>query len=367
MKVLMLADPAASHTIKWVNSLSEKGIEIYLFGFGSYNPSVLNKNVKVETFNTPDKIKAKTDGAVSKIIYFTALKRINSLIKKIKPDILHSHYASSHGLIGALTNFHPYIISVWGSDIYNFPAKTIFHRKIIEYSLIKADKILSTSKTMLLHTKKYTDKNIEVTPFGVDINKFKPMSVQSVFTPDDFVIGTIKSLEKKYGIEYLIKAFSIVKNKLPSIPLKLLIVGSGKLEWYLKNLVNELNLSNDTIFTGHISPVEVPKFHNMLDIYVSLSIEESESFGVAILEASACEKPVVVSNVGGLPEVVEHNISGLIVESKNITEAATAIEKLVLDGVLRKKLGKAGRERVTNYYNWEDNVAQMINIYRQLR
>ncbi len=69
---------------------------------------------------------------------------------------------------------------------------------------------------------------------------------------------------------------------------------------YLKTLVKELELENDVIFTGFIVPEEIPKYHNMIDIYSALSIVDSESFGVAVLEASACEKPVVVSNVTDL-------------------------------------------------------------------
>jgi len=62
----------------------------------------------------------------------------------------------------------------------------------------------------------------------------------------------------------------------------------------------------------------------------------------------------------------EKNVSGFIVENKNVNKASEAIEKLVLDSDLRKKLGKAGRERVVKYFNWDDNVEQMINIYKQI-
>ena len=237
---------------------------------------------------------------------------------------------------------------------------------MIEYSLRKADKILSTSRAMAAQTKKFTEKEIEVTPFGIDVDKFKPQKNESVFGPDDLVIGTIKTLEKKYGVEYLIRTFKLVKEKLPAAKLKLLIVGGGSLTDSLKELVNELNLEEDTIFTGFINPDEIPKYHNMLDVYVSLSTEDSESFGVAVLEASACEKPVVVSRMGGLPEVVEENVTGFVVQNKNIQEAAEVLIKLISDKNLREKIGKAGRERVIKYYNWNDNVTQMIKIYNQL-
>ena len=109
---------------------------------------------------------------------------------------------------------------------------------------------------------------------------------------------------------------------------------------------------------------DIVKYHNQIDIYVALSIDDSESFGVAVLEASACCNPVVVSNVSGFSEVVENNLTGLIVQRQNINEAADAIIKLIKDEKLRRKLGNAGRERVNRLYNWKNNVEQMLKIYK---
>ena len=132
-----------------------------------------------------------------------------------------------------------------------------------------------------------------------------------------------------------------------------------------KTLVKELELENDVIFTGFIVPEEIPKYHNMIDIYSALSIVDSESFGVSVLEASACEKPVVVSNVSGFTEVVENGVTGYIVERKNIEQAAGVIIKLIENKKLRDELGIAGRKHVGQFFNWEDNVGEMIKIYKQ--
>ena len=301
-----------------------------------------------------------------KLSYFKTLKKLKKTINEFKPDIVHAHYASSYGLLGALTKFHPYVLSVWGSDVFDFPKKSFVHKTIFKFNLKAADKILSTSHIMAVETKKYTSKEIEITPFGINTEVFKPIPVKSLFNQNDIVIGTIKTLEAKYGIAYLIKAFSIIKKKLPSLPLRLLIAGGGSLEQELKKLCKELNIINDTIFAGLISYNKIMDYYNMLDIYVALSINDSESFGVAILEASACEKPVVVSNIGGLPEVVENNITGFIVQPENENEAADAIIKLIQDETLRNFFGKQGREKVKKHFEWNENENQMINIYKEL-
>ena len=148
--------------------------------------------------------------------------------------------------------------------------------------------------------------------------------------------------------------------------MKLLIVGDGSRKEHYEQLTIDLKINHLTTFTGKIPHHKVPNYINMLDIYVALSVLDSESFGVAVIEASACEKPVVVSNVGGLPEVVEDGITGIIVPSKNPTEAAMAIEKLIMNKDFASKMGKAGRNRVIKLYNWSDNVNQMIDIYRNI-
>jgi glycosyltransferase involved in cell wall biosynthesis len=305
----------------------------------------------------------KNGNTFSRLKYFKALPKIKSIINDFKPDILHAHYASSYGLIGALSGFHPFILSIWGSDVFEFPKKSFINKYIFKAILNKANTILSTSNIMAKEVNLYTKKKVLITPFGIDLDKFKPFKVDSLFSKNDIVIGTIKSLEDIYGIEYLLNAFKLLNDNLKALSLKLLIVGNGSLQYNLKKLAQELDIESQTIFLGAVSNQEVPKYLNMLDVYVALS--KQESFGVAIIEASACNIPVVVSDVGGLPEVVENNHTGFIVPKENSVLAAEAIEKLVLDINLRDEIGFNGRERVSKQYDWNICVDTMINIYKK--
>jgi len=363
LRILLLADPNSAHIVKWATSLAQKNIYIAIFGLNKLEVNSYKnfKNIRVVTVDEDTK---NTEASLNKLNYLKALPLLKKVIKNFNPNILHAHYATSYGLLGALSNFKPFIISVWGSDVFSFPNKTFLHKKLLEYNLKKANEILSTSKIMAKEIKKYTNKDIKIVPFGIDLNIFKQKKINTLFSQKDIVIGTIKALEKEYGIELLLRAFKILSDKYQDLPLKLLIVGSGSLEKELKNLAKELNIYNKTIFSGKVSYKEVPKYHNMITIPVFMS--SSESFGVAIIEASACNKAVVVSDVGGLPEVVKDNITGIIVKKRELKDTVKAIEKLILDKTLREKMGKAGRERVTKYYNWNDNIKQMINIYEEL-
>lgn len=362
-KILLLADANSPHTLRWAESIKNSGYSIGIFCFHKIDESLyINfKNIQLYSLNISRSLQSASEDNFSKIVYLKAVKKVKTIIKEFKPEIVHAHYASSYGLIGALSGFHPLIISMWGSDIFRFPNYSILHKTILKFNLSRADKLLSTSYKMKSEAKKYTIKDIVVTPFGVDVNRFKPKIVNSIFEQDEIIIGTIKTLENIYGIEYLIKAFQIVKNKLPQKRIKLLLVGEGTQRKRFEELAAELNLLSDIIFTGYINHNEVENYHNMLDIYVAVSLQES--FGVAVLEASACAKPVIVSNVGGLPEVVDDGKTGIIIEKENPNQLADALLKLIINTDLRAEMGSNGRQKVLNEFDWQDSLKKMLNIY----
>ncbi len=368
MRVLLLADPSSAHTIKWACSLADVGLEIGIFGLTEPEPTTYQAYSNISLFSAgfTTTMTRSPLANPAKIQYLRALPRLKVVIRRFQPDILHAHFASSYGLFGALSGFHPYVLSVWGADVFDFPRKSLLHRALIKYNLGRADKILSTSHVMAVESQRYTAKPIEITPFGIDTEMFQPLPVKSPFDANDIVIGTVKTLEAKYGIDDLIRAFSLAVERNPNLPLRLLIVGEGSLRGSLEQLAQSLGVGRLTVFTGRMPYEQVPGYHNMMTIFVALSTLDSESFGVAAIEASACEKPVVVSNIGGLPEVVEDQITGFVVPPHNPARAAEMIEKLVMDQELRAKMGKAGRRRVQELYDWDHCVKQMISIYQHL-
>ncbi len=349
MKLMILADAKSPHTIKWANALSNQGIEICILSFRK----AINENYNHNIIN----ISLNSEG--SKFSYLKLLPIVKREITTFKPDILHSYYASSYGLIGALSNFQPLVISVWGSDIFEFPKKSFLHKSILKLNFKKANFLQSTSKTMAIEAKKYTNKELEIVPFGIDTEHFKPKIINK--KDDTIVIGTIKWLEEIYGIKYLIEAFNILVKQHSNKKLKLLIVGGGSKEKEYKQLVDNLGISDKVEFTGAVSKEETIKYHQRISIFIALSLQES--FGVAVLEAAACEVPAVVSNVGGLPEVVINNKTGYVVESKNPKQAAEAISKLLLNNKLLTNFGINARQFVIENYNWTDNIDNQIKLY----
>jgi glycosyltransferase involved in cell wall biosynthesis len=361
VKLLLLSDLESSHTYKWAESLARRGISVCVVGMGAvYDPQVYSgrSNIIVRSLGVDSSTIGKMVGNVTKLSYLMKLPLVKREIKAFKPDIVHAHFASSYGALGSLSNFHPLIVSVWGSDVFDFPEISPLHRALLRFNLSRADRVLSTSVIMATRTSRFTRKPVEVTPFGVDIQRFSPMT--RVAHPG-IVVGTVKTLEPKYGVEYLLHAFKVVSERNPQLTLNLLVVGGGSQQEQLETLAARLKIQETVTFTGHVPYREIARCHNMIDISVFTST--SEAFGVAAVEASACGNPVVASDVGGLPEIVEHGVTGFIVPPRDPRKTADAIEKLVLDSSLRACMGSAGRQRVKKLFNWDDSVSRMIEIY----
>ncbi len=359
MRVLLLSDVNSVHTIKWAKNLAESNITVGIWSIAADNSYELAgyKNVIIHSPGGQQ----DRDSLVAKIKYITLLKDAKKFLSEFKPDILHAHYASSYGLVGKLLGFHPFVLSVWGSDVYLFPKTNFLFRWILKTNLASADRILSTSKKMAEETTKYTNKEIDVTPFGIDVDKF-PYTLRE--NSETFNIGCIKSLEKIYGIKYLILAFADLVQLHSDNNMRLYIVGDGNEGDDLKALARELGIWEYCIFTGKVPNDSVPEYLRKLDVVVLPSL--SESFGVAALEGSSMGKPIVASAVGGLPEVIEHNETGILVQPSDIDGLAEALRYLLLNPSERKRMGENGRKKVMQDYNIKNNTNTMINIYKKL-
>lgn len=357
MKICYLSDAGSAHTLKWSEFFLEKGYEVIVISLGDGEiPGAKVYSCEVEGF------RSRSD--INKLfIYYSQLSKIKAFIKKENPDIIHAHYATSYGLLASLLDIHPYILSIWGSDIYDFPKKSSLHEKLLRRNLKKADIILSTSEDMKKEVAQYTDKKVLVTPFGVDIDLFKPLEVERY---PDFTVGIIKSFYPKYGITYLIEAFKMLIDKTGEKNAKLLLGGKGTQEQELRDLTKELGIEDNVKFLGFLNTQGVVEAFNKMDVAVFPSVLDSESFGVAAVEAQACEVPTIVSDVGGLPEATKPGYSSITVEPQNSEAIYEALLTLYEDENLRKQMAKNARQYVIDNYNIEDNFNVVDDIYKNL-
>ena len=150
MKILILSNADSVHTKRWVKSLIDKNIDVVLYSIIPGTDDFYEKNNVKHYFFDLFTYRKKGILSVFKKYHrhFKAVSDLKRVINKEKPDILNAHYATSFGLVAALSNFHPFVISVWGSDVYQFPNQSFMNRKMFQFIMKKADKICSTSSIM---------------------------------------------------------------------------------------------------------------------------------------------------------------------------------------------------------------------------
>lgn len=363
MKILLLAGANDIHTVRWANQLSENGNEVHLCYVSNHKPAKDKFNEKVILH------KLKLPAPYGYYLNLIQLKRI---VNVVKPDIINAHYSSGYGTLSRLIKFSPYLLSVYGSDVYDFPYKNRVNMRIIKKNLKSADAIASTSYAMARQISRlinYPVNNIYITPFGVDINKFSKRVSNK--TNGVFTIGSIKKLSPKYGIRYGILAIDhfvnvLMKENEQGLKFKYLIYGEGEEKEDLIQLVNQKKLDNIVEFKGRIPNELVPDALNEMDIFLGTSILDSESFGVAVVEAMACEVPVIVTDVDGFREVVDQGKAGIMVPRKDYKIMAEEIYRLMYEPEQRKRIGLLERKRVIENYNWIKNVEKMESIYLKL-
>lgn len=368
MKILMVSDARSIHTRRWASSLKDRGVEVVLY---SINPipedDTFYEKAGVELF-VYDLFRYKRGSSASLFSKFNAHKEalsyLKRLIKSQKPDILHAHYATSYGLISVMTGFHPFVISVWGSDVYEFPRISRLNELSLRFIFRKADLLLSTSRAMAEKGAEYTSKQFGITPFGVDTGLFSPSGEEEPAMKGKFTVGVVKTLSYKYGIDLTIKAFTLFKKNNPDIDSRLLIAGDGPDNEKLRLLVRDLSMERYISFLGYIPNDRLPELYRSFDTALFLSREES--FGVSVVEAISCGVPVIVSATPGFREVVEDGVSGSIVPVEDIEAAATAIGRYAEDTALREKYSLQGRKRAVENYDWVLSLDTMIGFYKQL-
>lgn len=352
-KICFLADANSIHTRKWVDYFSSRFDEIHIISMRG-TPYKYSDNVNLH-------IVAPRAGR--KLNYLFIVGKIKKIIKSIRPDILHSHYATSYGLFGRMSGFHPFIVSVWGSDIYDFPNHGILNKKLLEFILNGSDSICSTSKDMAQETMKYCGKKeIIITPFGVDLEAF--CSKVPVLSNDYITIGVAKGLEKVYGIDYLIEAFSLLYKEAGYSNIRLLIVGDGSEKHNLQELTCKLGIESIVKFTGAIDNSLIPDYINKMDVVCIPSF--IESFGVAAVEACACGRPLVCSKVGGLKEVVIDGYNGYFVRPGCSNDIKEKIKALIENKEKIKEFSYNARKVAEENFSWMDNARIMEQLYEKL-
>lgn len=349
MKVIWLAPASSIHTVKWIRSLKDAGIDLVVISLHEAHPEY------------PADVPLYKISPAPPWGYFIGASRVREIIKKEKPDFVHTHYASGYGTLARMSRITRHLLSVWGDDVYQYADRGALNRWNLKLNLAAADHITSTSEAMRKRTESLMSVKhpIHLTPFGVDTDLFAPVAPTADQT--SFTVGIFKHLHPNYGIDRALECLAIFKKLNPEISLKAIIAGSGPSELALKKHASTLGLSETVDWTGPLLNSEVALYLQKIDVVLNLS--HFESYGVAILEALAAEKPVIATNVGGVSEVLPASAGFLVRPDDILSEVPILLSSLAKNPEERLRLGRAGREFVASKFSASSCTRKMIEVY----
>jgi glycosyltransferase involved in cell wall biosynthesis len=328
---------------------------------GDLNQEIENFGLKTFSLNCKSFLDAPR--AVLNIIF---------ILKKYRINILHTHlfHAGILGHFAALFVSKTLVLMTRHYSNYTHLYGTAFQRLLNKWSLRVTKYIIAVSYGVLkaLTQLEVADpKKILVIHNGIDLNQFNLVSDVGMKTRDELnirknvkIIGAIGTLHPRKGHEYFVRAADIVCRKRKDV--KFIIIGDGVAEKRLIELRDSLGLREKIIFTGYRK--DAPYLLSMMDILVQPSLEEG--FGLTIIEAMVLSKAVIATNVGGIPEIVEDKVSGLLVPEKSPEAIAQAIDYLLDNSAKMKQLGINAKLRVFDKFSLPSMVKKYEIVYEEL-
>ncbi len=307
---------------------------------------------------------------------FRAFLKLKELLKTHKFDVIHDNQCLGYGFFlikrfgvpFVATLHHPLTIDrkTW----FEYPSDFNTKMKRILYYPLLMQKIVSNQMDRII-TVSYDSKREIRRAFGVSLEKqsvvYNGMDT-SIFYPikgakkkknSIIFVGNVE--DRKKGVIYLLKALTMTKHKLHLT----IVDGGAPNRDTVKRLIKKFDIKNQVTFTGKIPIDRLVQLYSETEIAVCPSLYEG--FGFPAAEAMACELPVISTTAGALPEVVgDHMKTGYFVPPRDPGAIANAVDYLLDNPALRKKLGSASRKRVLKVFTWNNAAKEMVSVYKEV-
>ena len=353
MKICYFADGESIHVVRWCNHFSALGHDVHLVTF---------KNVSIPGTTTHyiDSGAISVGGGNWKVLL--KFRKVKAILKKIKPDVFHAMYATSHGITGALCNYHPYIITCFGTDVL-ISGQQPLYRSLLKFAFSKADWINSLAPHMSEAIRKIGAdmSKVEVIPFGIDIDIFNDKNRN----PDDgaFTVLSNRNHEPVYNIPYILKAIAKAKPRIPN--LRFVVTGDGSMRKELEELAVDLDIMDITEFLGRITQQEMVSQLSKANVFVTVSFSDGNSLSLA--EALSSGTLCIASEIPANTQWITDGENGFLVPVDDVDVLA---EKLVFAynnyEKIQNKAVTLNHAIISKDGVWKKNMDKIERKYREL-
>jgi phosphatidylinositol alpha-1,6-mannosyltransferase len=286
-------------------------------------------------------------------------------------DVLHVHWPLPQGvfgLVGQSISGARLVTSFHGAELL-LARRYPFLKPVLRYIVKRTDAVSANSSFTASLVRELADVEVKVIPYGSTIvaREAPPMVAGPEPHPErdgERRILYVGRLIERKGLPYLIEAMDLLP---PGLEVRLDIVGAGNQRPLLERLVKDKGLTERVFFRGRIPYEELAELYAGCDLFVLPAIVDSrgdtEGLGVVLVEAMSYKKSVIATDVGGIPDIVRHNETGILVEQRDPQALAQAIETVLADDGWARELGQAGFAYVKEHFSWPRIVDQVMALY----
>jgi len=362
MRVAFLAGANSIHAVRWIKYFAERGHEIIWISLAPPIDEAQGLTKRVIFYELKPSPLSDINGPFAIRYLPFAVGQLKKILKSNAPNLIHVHSAGTYGLVGTLANFHPLVLTPWGTDILLTSA---LKKPLVKFIVKNADAYTcdgeNTSKKLV---ELGAGKNkIHLIRFGTDVEKFRPLAENRKQKIENRIrIISLRSLEPVYDIETLIKAAAIVVKQFTKV--EFILAGGGSQKEYLQKLAENLNLMRFNLirFVGKVNNEELPSLLQTADIYVSTALSDS-GLSSSTAEAMATALPVIVTDSGDNREWVD---SEFVIPVKSPEVLAEKIITLIKNKNLAQKTGEKNREKIESENNYYIEMTKVEKLYEKV-
>ncbi len=349
MTIAYLADASSIHTQRWAAHFADLGCAVHVISL----ESAAIPGVEVHCVSLPAPYKAAK--------YLLAVPRVRLLLKRIRPDIVHAHYATGYGLVAALAGFRPLVITAWGSDVLIAPGRSRLLRATVSFALRRADLVhsLADHMTRALRDLQVPSERIVTLPFGTDTTVFHPPTQER--RREGQIICT-RPFEPIYNVEILIRSLPRVLSEHPDV--RCVLVGDGALRRRLEILSDELGVRANIAWTGRVSPPEVAQRLSLAEVFITPSFSDGNN--ISLNEAMACGCFPICSDIPANREWIDDGENGFLVPPDRPDLLGDRVIEALQRTELRSRAAARNWEIVKARADWHKNMARMAQYYGEL-
>jgi L-malate glycosyltransferase len=355
MKICYLANAASIHTQRWASHFARAGHDV---------------TVASLTNSTIDGVDVRWIGPdpnlCGRVAYLLAVPRLRRLLREVKPDLLHAHYAGGYGLTAALSRFHPLALTAWGSDVLILPRTSRLMRRLVQLALRRAELVTSMAghMTAAIRGLGVPEERVLTLPFGVDTSLFHPRRAQSLQArgASALTIVSTRHLEPVYNVGLLIEAMPAIAAAVPGV--KLLLIGEGSERPRLQARVRELDLARRVLFLGRRRPIEIADYLSDADLFVSTSLSDGNN--ISLNEAMACGAFPIATDIPANREWIRHGENGFLTDLYDPRTLAGLAVQALGRAEIRAQAAQANWEIIQRRGSWAAAMETMERHYRNL-